>query len=257
MLAVRDSVTIHFYGAVGAVSPRLIEYERMCVPFPPTLQSDRRTKAATSRSIVYQAGFWLASGKTDAPRTRRDRGRKEEPRETVAGYSQAVCRPAAANPTDPVEKTSAVFDAARGAASGAVLRVAIASKGSENPNGGVLRSAKREIGPRSTLRHLFSHVSWQTLHGGPTSRPSISARRLTPRGPIAMTRGHVKGACREADLSTTQEAPQAHPWISQAHADARWAPDPPAPSPQGPQAALGDGRQEVTFFPPTDAGDGG
>lgn len=120
--------------------------------------------AATSESIVYQVGFWLASGKTGAMRTRRDRERKDRRHEMVASYSHAVSDLLIRNPPDPVEKKEQQSTWLRRAASGAVLRDAIASKGDENPIRCVLRSTKRANRLRSTIRPLFEDVSWQTLH---------------------------------------------------------------------------------------------
>src|SRR6266542_2610193 len=77
-------------------------------------------------------------------------------------------------------------------------------------------------------------------------------------GSAALTRGVavaigprsiIKETGREAHLSAPQQAPQAHPRLPQAHADARGSVDAVAPSSQGAQAAHRRRRQKVT---PTD-----
>jgi ribonuclease P protein component len=73
---------------------------------------------------------------------------------------------------------------------------------------------------------------------------------LTLRDTIAMkppSNQSFEESRREAHLSAAQQAPQAHSRISQADAHDRRPPDPFPSSPQGPQAADGDGGQEVTL----------
>lgn len=63
-----------------------------------------------------------------------------------------------------------------------------------------------------------------------------------------MTRGSIvtEENRREAHVSAPQEAPQAHARLPQADAHARRPTDSPTSSPEGPQAARRDGREEVT-----------
>jgi hypothetical protein len=81
----------------------------------------------------------------------------------VASYSHSVLHLLIRNPPDPVEKIDCLQRSTRGAASGAVLRAAIASNFGECPIRGVLRSTKRVNGLRSTIPRLFENISWQTL----------------------------------------------------------------------------------------------
>jgi ribonuclease P protein component len=212
-------------------------------------------KAATSRSIVYQARLGLASGKTSLRRTRRDRERKDFGHQPLASYSRARSHAAIENSPDLVEKIGSLERESRGAAFHAVLRIAIASKGGENPIRCVLDDRMPAIALRSTIGRRSDAFLGKHRTASNAWRPCRRRGFLTRRSAIAMTRASltsqlrwsVEGACREAHLSAAPEAPQAHPRIPQAHAYARRPFDPAAPPPEGAQAPHGESLDQVAI----------